>query len=135
MKKLFAMTLILAAGLLALSCKPAALNGKWTITAVNGEAVKTVEKTPFLEFNEAENRIHGCFGVNTVNGSYAFGEDGKFSIDNLMMTMMAGVPQDMEVENKVRDAANTVVSAKIKGDRLSLLDADGKEVLTLVKEK
>ena len=135
MKKLFALALILAASLLAFSCKPSSLNGKWNITAVNGETVKTVEKTPFLEFNEAEGRIHGCFGVNTVNGSYTFGEDGKLSIDNLMMTMMAGVPQDMEIENKVREAANTVVAAKVKGGKLSLLDADGKEVLTLVKEK
>lgn len=134
MKKLIAMAMILAAGLLALSCNSGSLDGKWNISAVNGEAVKTVEKTPFLQFNEAESRIHGCFGVNTVNGDYTF-EDGKLSIGNLMMTMMAGVPQDMEVENKVREAAGTVVSAKVKGNKLSLFDADGKEVLTLVKEK
>ena len=134
MKKLIAMAMILAAGLLALSCNSGSLDGKWNISAVNGETVKTVEKTPFLQFNEAESRIHGCFGVNTVNGDYTF-EDGKLSIGNLMMTMMAGVPQDMEVENKVREAAGTVVSAKVKGNKLSLFDADGKEVLTLVKEK
>ena len=134
MKKLFAMTLIVAAGLLALACKSGSLNGEWTISAVNGEPVTTVEKTPFLQFNEAESRIHGCFGVNTVNGSYSF-ENGKLAIDNLMMTMMAGVPQDMEVENKVRAAMGTVVSAKIQGDKLSLLDAEGAEVVTLTRKK
>lgn len=134
MKKLIAMALIVAAGLLAVSCKSASLNGKWIIKTVKGEAVQTVEKTPFIEFNEAEGRIHGCFGVNTVNGSYNFA-DGKLSIDNLMMTMMAGAPQDMEVENKVREAAGAVASAKVKGDKLSLRDAAGNEVLGLVKEK
>lgn len=128
------MALIVAAGLLAIACKSGSLNGEWTIISVNGETVTTVEKTPFLQFNEAESRIHGCFGVNTVNGSYSF-ENGKLAIDNLMMTMMAGVPQDMEVENKVRAAMGTVVSAKIKGDKLSLLDAEGAEVVTLIRKK
>ena len=128
------MALILASGLLARSCSPSSLDGKWNIATEGGEAVKTVEKTPFIQFNEAEGRIHGCFGVNTVNGSYTF-EDGKLAIDNLMMTMMAGIPQDMQVENKVREAAGNVVSAKVKGDKLSLFDASGKEVMTLVREK
>ena len=134
MKKLIAMALIAAAGLFAVSCKSESLNGKWTIKTVNGETVQTVEKTPYIDFNEAEGRINGCFGVNTVNGSYTF-EDGKLAIDNLMMTMMAGIPQDMQVENKVREAAGNVVSAKVKGDKLSLFDASGKEVMTLVREK
>ena len=134
MKKLIAMALIAAAGLLAVSCKSESLNGKWTIKTVNGETVQTVEKTPYIDFNEAEGRINGCFGVNTVNGSYRF-ENGKLGIDNLMMTMMAGVPQDMEVENKIREAAAGVVSAKVKGGKLVLSDASGKEVMTLVREK
>lgn len=134
MKKLFAMTLIVAAGLLAWACKPGTLNGEWKIDAVNGETVTTVEKTPFLQFDEAESRVHGCFGVNTVNGSYTF-DNGKLDIGNLMMTMMAGVPQDMEVENKVRAAMGTVVAAKIKGDKLALLDAEGAEVVTLSRKK
>ena len=134
MKKLIAMALIVAAGLLAVSCKSESLNGKWTIKTVNGETVQTVEKTPYIDFNEAEGRINGCFGVNTVNGSYRF-ENGKLGIDNLMMTMMAGVPQDMEVENKIREAAAGVVSAKVKGGKLVLSNASGKEVMTLVREK
>ena len=128
------MALIAAAGLLALSCRPDSLSGKWTIATVNGEAVTTVEKTPYIDFNEAEGRINACFGVNTVNGSYRF-ENGKLAVDNLMMTMMAGAPQDMAVENKVREAFTGVVSARVKGDKLSLLDASGKEVIGLVKEK
>ena len=127
--------MILAASLLAFSCKPSTLNGKWNITAVNGETVKTVEKTPFIEFNEAESRIHGCFGVNIVNGTYTH-ENGKldFNFGNVAMTMMAGIPQDMEVENKIREAAATVTNAKIKGKTLSLFNAEGKEVLTLAKD-
>ena len=134
MKKLIAMALVVAAGLFAVSCKSESLNGKWTIKTVNGETVQTVEKTPYIDFNEAEGRINGCFGVNTVNGSYTF-ENGKLGIDNLMMTMMAGVPQDMEVENKIREAAAGVVSAKVKGGKLVLCDASGKEVMTLIREK
>lgn len=135
MKKIFvAMTLILAVGLMAFSCKPGTIDGKWIIRTVNGEAVQTAEKTPYITFNEAEGRINACFGVNTANGSYRF-EDGKLSIDNLMMTMMAGLPKDMEVENKVREAVGNVASAKVSGDKLSLFNAAGTEVLTLVREK
>lgn len=128
------MTLILAAGLFAISCKPASLGGKWTISTVNGETVQTVDKTPYINFNEAEGRINACFGVNTVNGGYMF-DNGKLAIDNLMMTMMAGIPQDMEVENKIREAVAAVATAKVGKEKLSLFDADGKEVLTLVREK
>lgn len=134
MKKLIAMALLVAAGCFAFSCKNASLDGKWIIESVNGEAVKTVEKTPYVQFNEAEGRINACFGVNTVNGSYTF-ENGKLGIDNLMMTMMAGLPQDMAVENQVREAMSKVVSAKVKGNKLSLLDAADGEVIGLVKEK
>ena len=134
MKKLIAMAMIVVAGLAVLSCGSGAIDGKWTISTVGGETVKTVEKIPYISFNGAEGRINACFGVNTANGSYTY-ENGKLGIDNLMMTMMAGIPQDMEVENKVREAVGNVASAKIKGNKLLLYDSAGKELMTLVKEQ
>ena len=45
------------------------LEGKWTITAVNGEKIQT-EEPPFLEFNLKEMRVHGNTGCNIFNATF-----------------------------------------------------------------
>ena len=99
---------------------------------VNGEKVVTSEKTPFIEFNEAEGRVHGCLGVNIVNGGYTL-DGNNLTFSQLASTMMAGLPADMEVESKLGAALGTVASVEVKGDVMSLKDAEGNVVLTLVR--
>lgn len=129
-KAFFAMA---AACCLAFSCSgPVELGGSWVIDSVNGEKVVTGEKIPFINFNEADGRIHGCFGVNIVNGTYTLDGD-KLTFSQLASTMMAGLPADMEVESKVNAAIGTVASVEVKGENMSLKNAEGDVVLTLVK--
>ena len=129
-KAIFAMA---AACCLAFSCStPVELGGSWVIDTVNGEKVTTSEKIPFINFNEADGRIHGCFGVNIVNGTYTLDGD-KLSFGRMATTMMAGLPADMEVESKLGAALGTVASVEVKGDVMSLKDAEGNVVLTLVR--
>ena len=129
-KAFFAMA---AACCLAFSCSaPVELGGSWVIDTVNGEKVTTSEKIPFINFNEADGRIHGCFGVNIVNGTYTLDGD-KLSFGRMATTMMAGLPADMEVESKIDAAAGTVASVEVKGETMSLKNAEGDVVLTLVK--
>ena len=121
-KAFFAMA---AACCLAFSCSaPVELGGSWVIDTVNGEKVTTSEKI--------DGRIHGCFGVNIVNGTYTLDGD-KLSFGQMATTMMAGLPADMEVENRINAAAGTVASVEVKGETMSLKNAEGDVVLTLVK--
>ena len=132
--KIKAIFAVAAACCLAFSCStPVELGGSWVIDTVNGEKVTTSEKIPFINFNEADGRIHGCFGVNIVNGTYTLDGD-KLSFGRMATTMMAGLPADMEVESKINAAAGTVASVEVKGETImSLKNAEGDVVLTLVK--
>lgn len=134
--KRISVLLMAMASLLAISCGTKnILAGEWKIDALKGEKVETAEKEAFIGFDVKENRVYGCLGVNNVTGNYTF-EEGRLSLGELGMTMMAGLPQDMEVESKLRDALHTVVSAEAKDKgTIVLLDADGVEVLRLVKKK
>ncbi len=136
MKKLVVYALALAACTMALSCgsQSVSLSGDWIFDTVDGEKVSAVEKTPFLSFDEAEKRVHGCLGVNVVNGSYTFkGDSLKFS--PMASTMMAGLPQDMELEGKLGAALVKVATVEFDGNSMSLKDAAGELVLTLVKSE
>lgn len=106
------------------------IDGHWDFKTMNGEEVVTTEKTPFLEFDSESGRVHGCLGVNIVNGSYTF-EDGKLTLGNLGMTMMAGLPEDMAVESALGDALKLARGAKVSSDKLSITDAEGEVILTL----
>lgn len=125
-----------AACCMAFSCSsPVVLGGSdWVFDTACGEKVVTSEKTPFIRFDEAEGRVHGCLGVNIVNGSYTL--DGKnLTFSQMASTMMAGLPSDMDVESKLGAALGTVASVEVKGETMSLKDAEGNVVLTLVKSE
>ena len=110
------------------------IDGHWDFKTLNGEEVVTTEKTPFLEFDSESGRVHGCLGVNIVNGSYTF-EDGKLTLGNLGMTMMAGLPEDMAVESALGDALKLARGAKVSSDKLSITDAEGEVILTLERSQ
>lgn len=134
MKKKLNYIALAVAGLALMSCgKNISLGGEWLIDTVGQEKVVTSEKTPFLEFDESSSEVHGCLGVNIVNGRYALDGSG-LSFDGLGMTMMAGLPQDMEVEYRIQQAIESVASVKASGNTLVLLDGNGSELLTLVKK-
>ena len=106
------------------------IDGHWDFKTMNGEEVVTTEKTPCLELDGGGGRVYGCLGVNLVNGSYTF-EDGKLTLGNLGMTMMAGLPEDMAVESALGDALKLARGAKVSSDKLSITDAEGEVILTL----
>lgn len=110
------------------------IDGHWDFKTLNGEEVVTTEKTPFFEFDDESGRVHGCLGINIVNGSYTF-EDGKLTLGNLGMTMMAGLPEDMAVESALGDALKLARGAKVSSDKLSITDAEGEVILTLERSQ
>lgn len=133
MKKLSQVFISLCAMLAAVSCgNKLQLDGQWTIKTVEGEAIETTEQAPNLVFNEAEGTVHGFLGVNLLNGNYTLKGD-KLSFEYLGSTMMSGLPQDMDVEAKLLNAINAAAVAGMQADELVIYDAEGKELLTLVR--
>lgn len=110
------------------------LAGEWIISALNGKAVKKMDKTPFLVFNIEEKRVHGNAGCNIINGGFSQeeGEEASLKFSQMISTMMAC--PDMEVESQVLKALGEVRSFKMdRGTSVSLLDEKGNAVLTLEK--
>lgn len=112
------------------------LGGRWNIVEVNGEKVQR-DNLPYIEFDTATKRLHGNAGCNHFNASYQF-ENSKSSAIKVLpgvSTLMAC--PDMELEDKVLSALNTVSSVKKAkaGEGMQLLDQKGKVVFMLEKAK
>ncbi|MDE5711830.1 MAG: META domain-containing protein [Bacteroides sp.] len=115
--------------------KLSALNGKWAIAEVYGQAVpEGMEKQPFLEFNVAEKTLHGNAGCNIVNGGIVVDDQNPraVSFPQLISTMM--MCPDMTVEDRVQKALNAVRSFGVLEDGgIGLYDAEDALVLVLKK--
>lgn len=112
------------------------LEGKWTITAVNGEKIQT-EEPPFLEFNLKEMRVHGNTGCNIFNATFKQEDekDASSLVFNPGMSTMMACP-DMATEQAVLKAIGAVKAVKAgqTEQEMQLVDAAGEAVLTLSKQ-
>lgn len=110
------------------------LDGKWTIVEVNGTKIEQ-EKMPYIEFNMAENKVHGNAGCNMFNT--VIKPDSKnissFTLAPAAATMMACL--NMEVEGQIFKTFDSIKG--VKGDKdknkLLLTDASGNTLLVLAK--
>lgn len=103
------------------------LNGRWTITAVNGQEIK-LEEMPFIEFTG--NRFHGNAGVNLMNGNYSL-SGTTLTFGDAATTMMAGEEAESAAERTILDNLAKVAGVKATENGLELLDAEGKLLLNL----
>jgi len=108
------------------------LDGKWTIVEVKGEKVNK-EKMPFIEFNVAENKVHGNAGCNIFNTTMKLdaGNMSAISFNHAVSTMMAC--PDMELEGKVFQTIENITEVKAgkTANEMLLVDKDGTTLLTL----
>lgn len=108
-----------------------AVDGKWNIVSINGEAVTVLENTPFIEFDTENGKVHGHTSCNIMNGTFTIKGD-KLTFGDMATTMMAG--PDMPVETAVLDAVKATASVKKSADeKLQILDKDGNVLMTLAK--
>lgn len=113
------------------SQKSFSLEGSWNIVSANGVSTAEGEKRAFISF-DAEGKVNGNASVNSFFGDYEL--DGEsLKLDHVGMTRMMG--PHMEIEAAVVDAVNSTSSIKVKGETAVVFDADGKEIMTLEKEK
>lgn len=75
-------------------------------------------------------RVAGSTGCNRYTGIYE-AADGSLTIHQVAATLMACTPEADAVERAVLAALDAAAAYEHGGDRLSLTDADGREVLLL----
>lgn len=110
------------------------LEGKWNIVDVKGRKIQQ-EIMPFMEFNTAENRVHGNAGCNIFNTSMKLDpkDNSLFTFTMATSTMMAC--PDMELESIVFKALDEIqgVKAGKTSNQMILFDQNKNDVITLEK--
>ena len=81
---------------------------------------------------EAGGRISGSAGCNRYFGTASV-KDGVISVGPLGTTRMACMPEQMEQERNFLDAIAKTRGFHVEGEKLVLLDADGKPLMQLVR--
>jgi heat shock protein HslJ len=141
MNRLFLGALFAAATLGLSSCsstqKTAQVNdleGTWQIVKLNGKKLPSgMETKPYIIFNTKEGRIHGNAGCNIFNGKYQTrrGSSSNISFPNTITTMMSC--PDLETEQQIMEAINSVASFEKSGKGYIFLNKNGEKVLRISK--
>ena len=113
-----------------------ALEGHWAIVEAMGQAIpEGMEKTPFLEFDTTDRRLHGNAGCNIINGGYETNEANVASISFPQVTSTMMACPDMKVEQNILQALNSTKSfGKLTNGNIGFYDAEGTLVLVLKNE-
>jgi heat shock protein HslJ len=126
--------LLLAAAAIAAGCgssgdsAPSLEGTSWKLT---GWSISSQDPNDFtITAQFAEDRIGGTSAVNQYGGPYTSGEDGSFSVGELVSTMMAGPEADMKAEQKYLALLAAAKNYQVDGETLTLMDANGNESLT-----
>ena len=110
------------------------LEGKWNVVEVKGEKILK-EGLPYMEFDMAQNKLHGKAGCNMFNSSFTLDDKDISSITIApgAATMMAC--PDMATEDAIMQAMGNVkaVKAGSSENEMVLVDQDGNVLLVLSK--
>lgn len=110
------------------------LEGKWNVIEVKGEKILK-EGLPYMEFDMAQNKLHGNAGCNMFNSSFTLDDKDISSITIApgAATMMAC--PDMATEDAIMQAMGNVKAVKAGNSEseMVLVDQDGNVLLVLSK--
>ena len=110
------------------------LEGKWNVVEVKGEKILK-EGLPYMEFDMAQNKLHGNAGCNMFNTTITLDANDVSSITIApgAATMMAC--PDMATEDAIMKAMGDVKAVKAGNSesQLALVDQDGNVLLVLSK--
>ena len=99
----------------------------WKLTGWSVSSQDPNDFTITAEFQDG--RIGGKSAVNQYGGPYTAGDDGSFSVGELVSTMMAGPEPDMRAEQTYLKLLAEAKQFKVDGKTLTLSDANGNEAL------
>ena len=126
---------VAASALFVVSCGGAKeavdVNGEWAGGSIDGNAVETIMNEVVISFDGTNYSANT--GVNMINGTYSV-EDGALTLDEGMMTRMAGDPAAMAQETNFVNAIQEPLCITLDGENLQLIDADGNVKLVLAKK-
>ena len=110
------------------------LEGKWNVVEVKGEKILK-EGLPYMEFDMAQNKLHGNAGCNMFNTTITLDANDVSSITIApgAATMMAC--PDMATEDAIMKAMGDVKAVKAGNSEseMTLVDQDGNVLLVLYK--
>lgn len=110
------------------------LEGKWNVVEVKGEKILK-EGLPYMEFDMAQNKLHGNAGCNMFNTTITLDANDVSSITIApgAATMMAC--PDMATEDAIMKAMGEVKAVKAGNSEseMTLVDQDGNVLLVLSK--
>lgn len=112
-----------------------ALLGEWAIVSVagtklvpNGDVLPSLTLSPNPELNGVVDVI-GFNGCNYINGSWQVGSSSLKPTGEFISTLKAC--PDAPYQQSINQALSQAVAYQLKGNNLSLRDADGKEMMLL----
>jgi heat shock protein HslJ len=128
--------LVIAAAAVAAGCGGSADSGgsapslEGTAWKLTGWSISSQDPNDFtITAQFAEGRIAGTSAVNQYGGPYTSGDDGSFSVGDLVSTMMAGPEADMKAEQSYLTLLAAAKKYQVDGETLTLMDANGNESL------
>ena len=109
------------------------LSGEWTIVSVDGEKIDIAEM-PYIGFDMAGKRVYGNSGCNRMSGELDIDTVASaIKLNKVASTRM--MCPDMDTETKVLGALANVTGYKGTEEGVALTDAEGKDILSLVKRE
>jgi heat shock protein HslJ len=99
----------------------------WELTGWSVSSLDANDFTITAAFKDG--RIGGTSAVNQYGGPFAAGDDGSFSVDELVSTTMAGPEPDMRAEQIYLKLLAEAKEYAVDGKTLTLSDANGNESL------
>ncbi|MBL9149188.1 MAG: META domain-containing protein [Phycisphaerae bacterium] len=117
---------------------PSALLGDWTLVALDGAPVTTApnaHNAPSMTVM-ADGSLAGGGGVNRWGSKVAVKglASNRFEMSMPFSTMMAGDPDAMKLESAFMRALSSVRTYAIDNGRLTLRNAEGKDVLAFSRK-
>jgi len=100
----------------------------WTLISLNGAdvAADSKGKKPFLVLDSKSRRVSGNGGCNRLTGKYE-AKANRVTFGEMASTMMT-CPTGMDTEKAFTKALEKVMTWKITGQELDLLDSSGKSL-------
>lgn len=109
------------------------LENKWVAVRISGNPIDGKDNTPTMQINLKEMRISGNDGCNNYTGPINKASDAQLILGNLVSTKK--MCPDMEVAQGFSRALAQTAAFKFDGDVLTLLTANGIEVLAFTEAK
>ena len=111
--------------------------GEWDLIAINGNEIELAEgiTTPFIGFNQQEDRIYGNAGCNSFFGSMIIDSTNVDALrfDQLGSTRM--MCANMELEDNFLMALGRVSSIEYNADELQLKDDANNVILLFARRR